>query len=226
MYLCSVVDDQYLITETKFNNLNLIKMKTKSFYLLTKATVVVVLVAVLAAKAFAGSSPKVSLVPYAPERAMISVENLSNSPSEVAIEDFYGNVVYYKERAVNKDFYSKMFDFKNLRDGDYKIIVKNNSGEYTLPFSVVDRKVEVAKNSFDVAPYVEVKEGVLKVSMLNHNMEDVRLNFLSENGVIYSKKLGNEFSITAGFNLGRLENGEYAVEIKSGNKTFSYNFAK
>ncbi len=201
-------------------------MKTKVFYLTTKLMVVVVLIAVLAVKAFAGTNPKISLVPYAPERAVISVENFSNTPYEMYIEDASGNVVYYKERAKTGDFYSRLFDFKNLRDGDYKVVVKNNLGEYNLPFHVENRKVVAAKTNNDLSPYFEVKNGVLKLSMLNHTNDNVELKFKNGNGVFYTKSLGNDFSITAGFNIDRLENGDYEVEVKSGKNVFSYNFEK
>jgi hypothetical protein len=201
-------------------------MKTKAFYLTTKILVVVVLVVVLAAKAFAGSAPKVSLVPVETYRATISIENISNLPTTLHIEDANGNVVYYKESSIVGETYSKLFDFRNLRSGDYKIIAKNKEGEFEFPFNVEDRKIIVSNSTADVAPYFEVKDGILKLSMLNHLNENVVLNFINESGVFFTKSLGNEFSITAGFNVNQLERGDYAVEVKSGKQSFSYNFEK
>lgn len=201
-------------------------MKTKAFYLTTKVMVVVVLVLVLAIKVFAGSTPKVSLIPYSAERALISIENLSEA-TEMLIEDAEGNVVYFREGSIKDDFYSKKFDFKNLEEGNYRIVVKNAVGEYVLPFKVAENKIVVMKNNNnEMVPYFEVKDGVLKLSLLNHNNEEVEMNFANDEGVFFSKKLGNDFSITAGFNLGNLNDGEYTVKLKRGEETFSYNFAK
>jgi len=200
-------------------------MKTKLWYLTTKITVAVVLVAVLVVKAFAGSSPKVSLVPYNSDCAVISVANLSGANSELTIENASGDILYYKEGAI-EGAYSKIFDFKNLRDGDYKVVVTNEDGSHELKFTVDGSNVLVPENEEKNAPYFSVKDGVLKLSFLNETNGDVVLKFSNDYGVFYTKSLGSNFSITAGFNLDRLESGDYAVELTSGDKTYSYNFEK
>jgi hypothetical protein len=202
-------------------------MKTKMVYLTTKITVAVVLVVVLAVKAFAGSAPKVSLVPYANERAVITVENLSNLTSELAIEDANGYMVYFHESKIASENYSKKFDFKNLRNGSYKVIATNGYGKMALSFNVENGKVIVdAENESENVPVVLVKDDMLKVSYLNHSLKDVKIKLLSEYGEFYSKELGNDFTITTGFNLNRLERGEYAVVIENGKKSYSFTFEK
>jgi len=201
-------------------------MKTKVFYLASKVMVVVVLTIVLVVKALAGTSPKVSLVPFGTERALIAIENLSELPTELLIEDAEGNVVYYREGMASEDYYSKKFDFRNLDEGEYKVRAKNKNGENTLSFRVANNKIVVNKPNKGNNPYFEVKNGVLKLSMLNPSNEEVKLNLVNEDGILFSKELGSDFSITAGFNLNNLKGGEYAVEIVSETRNYNFNFTR
>ena len=66
-------------------------MKTKVFYLATKVTVAVILVAILVIEAAASGTPKIKVVPYAPERALIALENENEVISDLSIEDAAGN---------------------------------------------------------------------------------------------------------------------------------------
>jgi hypothetical protein len=201
-------------------------MKTKLFYLVTKATVAVVLLAILAIEALASGTPKVKMVPYGTERALISLMNESNSAYELTIENALGDVVYYKEAKISDEVYSKKFDFRNLREGDYKVTARNNFGTSSTYFSVKGNKLVVSDAVGMNEPFVEIKENVLKLSLLNNSLKDVKLTVSDSYNEVYKKSLGNDFSISAGFNLAGLETGEYAINITDGVKTYSYTFKK
>jgi hypothetical protein len=201
-------------------------MKTKVFYLATKVTVAVILVAILVIEAAASGTPKIKVVPYAPERALIALENENEVISDLSIEDAAGNVVYYREGKISDAFYSKKFDFANLSNGEYKVTVTNNNGKNEVYFNVKGNKITVNPSSKTTAPFVDIKGDVLKLSLLNSSLNDVNLVVSNENGIVYKKSLGNDFSINAGFNLANLENGTYAIDINDGVKNYSYNFKK
>lgn len=204
-------------------------MKTKFMYLASKVMVAIILVAVLAIKAFAADSegPKVKLIPYKDEFAIITVNNASDEISELIIEDSEGDIVYYREGIKSfENFYHKAFDLRNLNDGKYHVIVENKSGRNQLEFAIVEGNVEVENNPSKPSPYFEVKDDVLKLSMLNHSLKDVKLTISNENETFFKKSLGDDFSITTGFNLEQLTSGYYQVKITSGDETFSYNFEK
>lgn len=111
-------------------------MKTKVTYLATKIMVAIVLVALIVVKATAAEAPNLKMVPYSNERAIVVVDNPGNSYAELTIEDSNGRILYYREGKINEKMYSKIFDFKNLTNGNYRIIVKNNIGKKELFFTV------------------------------------------------------------------------------------------
>jgi hypothetical protein len=201
-------------------------MKTKVFYLATKITVAVILVAILVVEATASGNSKLKMVPYASERAIIAMENNSNLTSELTIEDASGDVVYYKEGSITEGNYSKKFDFANLRNGHYKVTVSNKNGKNELHFTVKNKTIRVNSDAAEYEPYVDIKEDVLKLSILNNSLNEVSLTVSNNDGVVYRKSLGNDFSINAGFSLALLESGDYAINIINGDRTYSYDFNK
>ena len=201
-------------------------MKTKVVYLTSKIMVAIVLIAILAAKAYAGEAPKVKLVPHSNERAIVVVDNTLNSYAELTIEDAKGDVLYYREGKINEKSYSKIFDFKNLSDGNYKITVKNNLGKSELNFELSNNKVVVEKDVLATAPFFYVENEVLKISYLNQSQNDIRFTLSNYEGELYKKSLGDNFSITTGFKLSNLSKGEYAASINDGVRTYSYTFEK
>ena len=201
-------------------------MKTKVIYLATKLTVAVVLVALLAAKAFAGDAPKLKLVAHSTEKAIIVVDNPSDAITELSIEDLNGDVLYYREGSIDSKIYSKMFDFKNLKDGDYKVVVNNKFGAKEVYFKVDDNEIYVVKDMAEIEPYFEVDGDVLKLSYLNHNRDNIFLTIENSDGEIFSKSLGADFSINAGFGLSKLDRGYYSASLSDGNNTFNYTFEK
>ncbi|MCF8361738.1 MAG: hypothetical protein K9G70_03855 [Prolixibacteraceae bacterium] len=201
-------------------------MKTKVMYLATKITVAVVLVALLAVQAMAGERPEVKVIPHSSDRAVVFVNNADDAYTELSIEDLNGFVIYYKEGRISKKVYSQLFDFKNLNDGEYKVVAKNNFGKKEILFMVSDNKVNVVKEDSSLKPFVNVEGNVLKVSYLNESLSDTYLTLYGENGEVFKKKLGNDFSITAGFDIAKLANGNYSANINNGSRTFSYQFNK
>ncbi|MDA3879088.1 MAG: DUF3244 domain-containing protein [Prolixibacteraceae bacterium] len=201
-------------------------MKVKLAYLATKVTVAVILVALIAVKATAGESPNVKIVPHSFERAVVVVNNIENTISEVSIEDFNGSIIYYKEGRISDKIYTKIFDFKNLEDGEYRLKAKNSFGEKEVLFKVATNTIKVLKEDVPTTPFIKVEDDVLKISYLNHSLSNTYLTLYNEKGEVFKKTLGEDFSITAGFDLNRLENGNYMANFSSDGKIFSYSFNK
>jgi hypothetical protein len=201
-------------------------MKTKVFYLATKVTVAVILVAILVLEAKASGTTNLKVVPYASERALIELSNNSNLNTELTIENVAGDIVYYSESKITDDLYSKKFDFSKLSDGVYKVTVNNTNGKNEVFFTVNDNKISVNSEKNLNKPYVEIKDDVLKLSVLNSALTNVNLIVSNEDGIVYKKSLGNDFSINAGFNLANLERGDYDINITDGVNTYSYNYNK
>jgi len=201
-------------------------MKTKVFYLTTRIMVAIVLLAILAFKALASEAPKLEVVPNSKTKAIIALDNSESKTFKLSIEDKNGDVLFFQESIIEGNHYSKIFDFKNLSKGIYTITAKNSYGEEKQDIRVNNGNFEVLGKKEVHAPYVELKGNTLKLSYLNHSLSNVEMQIVDQNGNLFSKILGKDFSIQAGFNLSNLTTGELAINIISGNKTYSYYFEK
>lgn len=201
------------------------KMKTKVIYLASKLTVAVVLLAIIAVKAFAGDTPTVKLVPHSENKALIAIDFLDEI-SQLTIEDKKGDIVYFRADRIENKYYSKIFDFKNLNSGEYKIIVKNKFGKNELLFEVENNKIKVINNKPSFEPFIEVKNNVLKLSFLNQNELDINFSIANKDGVFFYKPLGDDYNITTGFNITKLAKGEYTVSLSDGVNNYNYSFEK
>jgi hypothetical protein len=200
-------------------------MKTKIFYLTTKITVAVILVLVLVLKVSANETPVIKFVPFSAENAVISLEKEALTSGELTIEPATGGEVLYRENFSEGNSYSKMFGFKNLKDGDYKITVKDENGATSTFFTVKEKRF-VNNDTLEIKPFISVENDVVKISYLNHTLKNVEFTLENEEGIIYNKSLGNEFNISAGFDIRKLEKGDYAINISNGDKKYSYTFNK
>lgn len=201
-------------------------MKTKVFYLTTKIIVAVILVAALVYKVSAAGVPEVKMVPYGNEKAIVTLSNNEKIVSVLTVENSSGDEVFYRKGLFDEKAYSKIFDFKYLEDGNYKIIVKNQFGESSVPFSVIDNVLVVTQSEEDVTPYMNIEDDILKISYLNENLSDVILSVYEGNDKIFNKTLGNNFSINSALSLARLERGEYSIALSNGKKTYYLDFSK
>lgn len=201
-------------------------MKTKVTYLASKIMVAVILVAILVVKVSAADAPKLKMLPHTNDRAIIVFDNNVDQFAELTIENIEGDILYYKEGRIDEGVYSKIFDFKNLTDGSYKITVKNSAGTNALNFRVDNNNVIADNKPVAIAPSFIFENNVLKISYLNHTLNNVAFTLANENGELYKKSLGNNFSITTGFKFSNLEKGNYAVSINDGSNTFNYAFQK
>ena len=109
-------------------------------------------------------------------------------------------------------------------DGITRLLLSENGTAST--FFTVKEKRFVNKDTLEVKPFVSVENDVVKISYLNHTLKNVEFTLENEDGIIYNKSLGNEFSISAGFDIRKLAKGDYAIKILNGDKKYSYAFNK
>ena len=72
-------------------------------------------------------------------------------------------------------------------------------------------------------PFFAYKDGILALSFLNFSEDNMVLNFYDNNGLVFSKEIGDKFNVTKGFDLSKLANGAYTVVLSADNKNYTYN---
>jgi hypothetical protein len=175
---------------------------------------------------FAAGNLKVNILPLTSEKAVVAISSLSNSDFSITVANENNNIVYYKENSEASVSYSKVFDFSNLEDGKYKLTVVANKLVTEREFQKHFGQIEVGEEFTSLEPYFTYKDGILKCTYLNFMKENLTLSFYDDNEKLYTKKIGRNFNVLEGFNLSKLDPGNYRAVLTAGNKTYSYEIEK
>lgn len=171
----------------------------------------------------ASGNLKVNIVPLTSETAVVAISNTAASNFQISIENEKGEIIYYKETGADSKDYRKVFDFSKLEAGDYKLAASIDGSTTERSFKIGNKNIAVGKEKSIMEPYFAYKEGVLKLSYLNFSEENLSLNFYDTNELVYSKKIGDKFNVNEGFDLSKLNKGNYSVVLSTDSKSYTYN---
>ncbi|HKI89808.1 MAG TPA: hypothetical protein VKA38_12335, partial [Draconibacterium sp.] len=160
------------------------------------------------------------------DRAIVSITNENAAYFELSIETENGEMVYYKQSNKPLTDYQKIFDFTDLKDGKYVMNLKVNDTKLSKNFEVYRKGIYVGDSKLTFDPYFAYDNNVLKLSYLNFDQNKLKLYFYNDEGLVYETKLGNDFAISSGYDLSKLEKGNYRVVLSSFNNEFTYNLEK
>jgi len=194
-------------------------MKTiKSF---SKVTMLLAFVA-FANTLMATGNLRLNIIPLNSEKAVVGISNSEATNFQITIENNNGEKIFYKETRSDNPDYQRIFDFSELENGDYKMTVAINGEIAERKFSINESDIVVGKEMKTGEPYFNYKDGVLKISYLNFQEENLKLNFYKGDNLVHTQKLGNKFNVVEGFDLSKLEEGTYSVVLSGGDNTFTY----
>ena len=180
----------------------------------------------LAVTVNAVEKPKMNVIPLSDENALIAVANENPAYFELSIQAENGDLVYYKESASEISDLRQLINYSNMENGNYTLKVKVK-GTYVLrDFEINNKGMVVGESKTKYSPYFDFNSGVLKLSYLNFDEENVKFKIYNEGELVYENKLGKDFVISAGFDLSQLEKGKYEIELSSYKNQFSYHIEK
>jgi uncharacterized protein YcfL len=194
-------------------------MKTINF--LTTVTAVAIV-----AIATAVEKPKMDVIPLTADRAIVSITNEKPALFEMSIETLNGDLVYYKQTTDASTQYQKIFDFANLEKGSYVLNLKVNDTKVTREFEVTSKNIHVGESKLRFDPYFSFKNDMLKFSYLNFDQENYQLYIYNSEGLVFQKKIGKAFAIQNGFDLSKLESGNYKVVLSSHSNNYAFSLVK
>ena len=180
----------------------------------------------IVAVATAVEKPKMNVVPLTSDRAVVSIQNDNAAIFELSILADNGELVYYKQSAKPLNTYQKVYDFKDLADGNYMLTLKVNDTRLSKEFAVASSGIQVGESKLRFDPYFAYDDDVLKLSYLNFDGEQYTLNIYDDNGLVYKSKLGDDFNMVTGYDLSALASGAYDVTLSSANNEFMYTIVK
>jgi len=194
----------------------------KTIKTISKLTMLLAFVA-FANTLMATGNLKVNILPINSETAVVAISNAEASNFQISIANNKGEVVYYKETDSASNDYRKIYDFSDLENGDYKLSVTVDVLTTEREFSIKNQNISVGKEKNHIEPFFTYKDGILKLSFLNFSQENLNLNFYNGSELVYTKSIGDEFSVQEGFNLSKLDKGVYSVLLSTNDKSYSYN---
>jgi hypothetical protein len=160
-----------------------------------------------AATAFASGKPAMNIIPITADRVLVAMEQEKSSPVEVRVTDENGRLVFYKSvRSANSD-YRKIYDLSALENGSYNVVFNIDNTRVKRTIELNDDRVVVGDIHYSYDPTFLFDNDNLKVTYLNFDEEDFMLKLYRNGQMVFESKLGNDFALTRGFNLSRLDNG-------------------
>lgn len=192
----------------------------------TKRSLVTLLAVAFVTLASATDLSKMTVNPLNSDQLIITVVNDDVFNFEISLFAKNGDIVYYKQSSKPLSSYQKIFDVKNLENGKYKLILKVNDTSMEKNFTVTPKKIFMGKSELSIDPYFTFDGNDLKFSYLNFKNEKFKIEIYDENELVFKTKIGADFAIHSGYNLSKLEAGNYKAVLSSFNNEFIYHFAK
>ena len=166
---------------------------------------------------------KVNIVPMTAEKAVVEISSAAASNFQISISNNQGEVVYYNETDEESSDYRKVFDFSDLDNGKYKLSVTIENQTTERLFSINNKNLAVGMEKNSMKPFFSYKDDILKLSYLNFSEKSMNLDLYNGNDLVYSHKIDNQFAVNKGFDLSKLDKGNYSVVLSADDKTYTYN---
>jgi hypothetical protein len=210
------------------------QLKKEKMKLRSKMKSLLLVAAVFAGSLAVSANGKVAVVPYLKTNyTLIAAESADAEFSSVAILDAYGETVYATRRIASQAVFSKVFDFSNLADGEYKVRLRAKSGS-TLEEKFLVKSGALAPTTFSEMAEVSDNDvriwsdkDFLFVSHLNRAMAPVVINVKDARGsVVYNTTLPADLTYSGKYDVAALPKGDYTISLLSGSKVYNYEFRK
>ena len=192
----------------------------------TKRCLVTILAVAIATIVYSTEKPKMTVKPISADQVAISFLNKQVSNYEISINASNGDIVYYKQSEKPAVSYQKIYDMQSLINGDYKLSIKVNGLTLERDFTVTTGKIYFDETQTNFDPYFVFDGNDLKFSYLNFKLEKFNMKIFKENELVYYTTVGKGFPINRGYDLSKLEAGNYKVVLSSFNQRFVYHFEK
>lgn len=172
--------------------------------------------------AFASDAFRINLVPKTEAKALLEISNNEAQQYEINISNSTGEMVYYHETKENLTNHSKLFDFSQLEHGVYKVEVKIDGASNEQLMTIGKRGIEVGNSVKKTDPLFSFSDNILKISYLNYNNNQMELHIYNRSDLVWNKEMNNEFTVQKGFDLSKLNRGDYRIVFASGEDIYEY----
>ena len=176
--------------------------------------------------ALASGAFRANVITGKENKAILEISDNADKKYEISITDASGDEVYYKKVLGEQQNFKRMYDLSKLEDGVYKVEV-NTDGELNEQFVTVSPKgVELGESIKVVHPFFSFKDDLLIMTYLNFGSEDMSLSVYDNDGLVWSKEIGNKFELQKAFDFSKLDKGDYRIVLASEVHDYEYDLTK
>lgn len=130
----------------------------------------------------------------------------------------------YRETVPNAGGYAKVYDFSQLDDGVYKLVVNTGTTMIERSFEVTGAEVRVLEESVKHLPVFIEKGEKLMINYFNKGHNQIKVEFSDGQGTFFEEEVHPELSFAKAYNIQSLLSGDYTVYFKSGDYRYSHHF--
>lgn len=125
-----------------------------------------------------------------------------------------------------KVFILKIFNLKNLENGEYALILSRNGERSESTLIKSQEEIQVNSANKIVPPFFAFEGEKLVMSHLNFEKEAYPLEIYGKEGLVYPGSVNQKGPLSALFNFPKMEPGNYEVVMSSLNDYFNNRFKK
>ncbi|MBN1115562.1 MAG: hypothetical protein JXA77_00030 [Bacteroidales bacterium] len=158
-------------------------------------------------------------------KAVVSISNIDSKHLSISIEDINENVVFYQESLKDVTEFAKVFDFSQLRNGSYTMIVKAGNESLSESFNIVNGQLTVQESKKLQEPIFNLTEDNLVIFFNNKKAKDVTVEFLEGSKEFFTDYV--DAKVTARkYALSNLPDGEFVVKVSTSDGFYAYELKK
>lgn len=165
----------------------------------------------------------VDIKPVDQDLAVVEIDNATDYRYKVNIYDSDGNVVLRDASDGVEPDYKKVYNFKELENGTYKMVVSTDKVETENNLHIENGRLVLGAENVSVDPFFHQNGDILRMAYLNNTGQNATLKIYDSLGeTIFEQSLGTHFNINEAYDLSKLFIGNYRAQLNVGDKYYNY----
>jgi len=190
------------------------------------AICILVSVSLMSEHSLATGNFKVNTAPKSESKALMEISNSIEQKYEISLSNSLGEVLYSHKTKGEHSKLNKVFDFSKSHYDTYRLIVKLDGESTEQLLTVSETGILVGETIKKTDPIFSYRDNLLILAFQNHNNEELIFNLYQKEDLILSKKMTNISNIKKGFDLSKLDKGDYRVVFYAGEDLYEYQLTR
>lgn len=157
--------------------------------------------------------------------AAVTIASVGEGKFNLTIESENGVDVYYDEVMTSHDQFSKVFDFSNLKDGEYTLKITSKNEVKVRQFDIKNGKIKVFNEEQEL-PVFKTSGEKAEILLPNASNLNYSIRIVNEKGEELYSTTDSKENIKKVFDFSKMEKGQYQVLASSSKTSYSFGFEK